>query len=220
MQHSKRHALALVITGVAVLGTLTACAGGGGSDTPTETVTATATTTASPSSSASSSTSPSEPSGGSTDAAGGDTGGSQSGTRCTVADLQGGTAAGGGGAAGSVEITLTFTNTSSSSCTLQGWPGVSFVGGGNGTQLGSPAALDRSSAHETQTLAPGATVNAPLKIVQAGNFDPADCTPTAADGFRVYPPGSKQAMFIAASGYTACAKAGVQVLSVQAITAG
>lgn len=218
MLHSKRLALTMVITGVAVLGTLTACSNGGSSDEPTATVTATTTKTASPS--PSSSTSPSEPSSGSTDAAGGDTGGSQTGSRCTVAELEGGTAAGGGGAAGSVEIALTFTNTGDTSCTLQGWPGVSFVGGGNGTQLGAPATLDRSSAHETQTLAPGATVNAPLKIVQAGNFDPAECTPTAADGFRVYPPGSKQAMFIAASGYTACAKTGVQVLSVQAITAG
>ncbi|MFZ7087175.1 DUF4232 domain-containing protein [Curtobacterium sp. RRHDQ10] len=216
MLHSKRLGLASVITGIVVLGTLTACAGGGGSPEPTKTVVATTTTTASPGPSGSSSPSPT-----STDAAGGDTGGgTQSGSRCTVSDLRGGTADGGGGAAGSTEIVLTFTNTGDSACTLQGWPGVSFVGGGNGTQIGAPATLDRSSAHATETLAPGATVHAPLRIVQAANFDAADCSPTPADGFRVYPPGSEQAMFIAASGYTGCANTAEQVLSVQAIVAG
>lgn len=218
MLHSKRHAFALVITGVVVLGTLTACSGGGSSDEPTATVTATTTKTATATPSSSSSSSPSATS---TDAAGGDTGGgTQTGTRCTVADLTGGTAPGGGGAAGSVEINLTFTNKSDAACTLQGWPGVSFVGGGNGTQLGAPATLDRSSAHTTQTLAPGATVNAPLKIGQAGNYSNAECAPRDADGFRVYPPGSKQALFIAATGYTACSDTGVQLLTVQAIAAG
>ncbi|KQO63813.1 DUF4232 domain-containing protein [Curtobacterium sp. Leaf261] len=222
MAHSKQQVLALVVAGVAILGTLTACAGGGSSDDPTATVTATATktttATASPSTGGDSSASPSASS---TDAAGGDTGGgTQAGTRCAVEQLRGGTAAGGGGAAGSVEITLTFTNTGSTDCTLQGWPGVSFVGGGNGTQIGSPATLDRSAAHDAQTLAPGGVVSVPLKIVQAGNFSNAECSPRDADGFRVYPPGSKTAMFIAATGYVACNDTSVSLLSVGAVTAG
>jgi hypothetical protein len=218
MSHSKQQVLALVVAGVAVLGTLTACAGGGSSDDPTATVTATATKTATATATPSTSATPIAPS---TDAAGGDTGGgTQTGTRCDADQLSGGTAAGGGGAAGSVEINLTFTNTGSTECTLQGWPGVSFVGGGNGTQIGAPATLDRSAAHDTQTLAPGGKVLVPLKIGQAANYDNASCSPRDADGFRVYPPGSKKALFISATGYVGCNDTQVSLLSVGAVTAG
>jgi hypothetical protein len=40
----------------------------------------------------------------------------------------------GGAAAGSVYIPIDFTNTSGSACTMEGYPGVSFVRGPSGTR--------------------------------------------------------------------------------------
>jgi len=137
--------------------------------------------------------------------------------RCTTASLAGGTAAGSGGAAGSTIIHLTLRNTGSAACTLQGWPGVSFVGDGDGAQIGAAAGQDRSSAHPTVTLQPGQTAVAPLKIANAQDYPPSECTPTAADGFRVYPPGSTASLFVPASGYTACASASAALLQVQGL---
>ena len=77
------------------------------------------------------------------------------GGQCATSDLSGAIGPGAGGAAGSVGVTIVLTNNGSASCELQGWPGVAFVGGGNGTQLGKPATLDRSTPHPTVTLAPG-----------------------------------------------------------------
>jgi hypothetical protein len=93
---------------------------------------------------------------------------------------------------------------------------VSFVGDGNGTQIGAPAKLDRSGANPTVTLAPGQTASAPLRIVQAANLEPGNCTTRQPDGFRVYPPGSKQSLFIASTAYTACRQQSAELLSVRA----
>jgi hypothetical protein len=211
MIHWKRQAFAMTVAGIAAL-TLVGCTSGNSTPSATTTKTVTTTTSASPVSSPSAAT----PSPSSTDARGGDTSGSVSGL-CTVAQLKGGVAAGSGGAAGSTYIHLTFTNTSAKSCRLQGWPGVSFVGDGNGTQIGAAATFDRTAPHPTLTLAPHAVAVAPLKITRATNYDNATCSPLAADGFRVYPPGSKASLYIKAPGYTACKATSVDLLNVQAL---
>lgn len=139
--------------------------------------------------------------------------------QCATSDLSGSIGAGGGGAAGSVEVTLVLTNNGSAACSLQGWPGVSFVGDGNGTQLGNPAAFDRSTPHATVVLQPGGTAQAPLKIVQAMNYPEADCKPQKADGFRVYPPGSTESLFVKDDTVTACTTTTVDLLTVGALAA-
>ncbi|WP_314103107.1 DUF4232 domain-containing protein [uncultured Frigoribacterium sp.] len=155
----------------------------------------------------------------------GDGASSDASARCTVDELgieiADGGGQGGGGAAGSYGVAFIFTNTGDRTCTLQGWPGVSFVGGGNGTQVGASATLDRGTPHDTQDLAPGGETQALVKITQAGNYDPAECQPTATDGFRIYPPGSVRSIFVGASGssYEACANAAVQQLSPSALAA-
>jgi hypothetical protein len=150
-------------------------------------------------------------------AAGPADGGTASGAgTCATSSLTGSIAEGSGGGAGSVYLNLALRNTGTASCTLQGWPGLSFVGDGNGTQLGAAAALDRSGTHPTVTLAAGQTAYAPLRIVRAENLEPADCTTQQPDGFRVYPPGSKQSLFVASTAYTACRQQSAELLSVRA----
>jgi hypothetical protein len=122
--------------------------------------------------------------------------------RCRAAQLAGSlTPAQGGASAGSTHYELTLTNTGSSACTTGGFPGVSFVGDGTGTQLGAPARRD-GSAGAALRLAPGQTASADLTVAQAGNFP--DCSPQTADGLRVYPPNDRDALFVRTTGLTAC----------------
>ncbi|MDO8108439.1 DUF4232 domain-containing protein [Isoptericola sp. b441] len=141
-------------------------------------------------------------------------------TRCASAHLTASLAPGGGGAAGSALPYLVLTNTGSTRCTLQGWPGVSFVGEGDGTQLGAAGDFDRSSPHGAVTLEPGGSAHAPLRIAQARNYPTADCHPEAADGLRVYPPGETHALFVASGDFTACRSDSVPLITVQALLPG
>lgn len=136
---------------------------------------------------------------------------------CTVNQLSV-TLGRGNGAAGSEIVPIVFTNTGSSSCTLTGYPGVSFVGDGNGTQLGAAANEDGSVAIVPNSLAPGDTVSAQLRITQAGNYS--GCTVVPADGLRVYPPHSYEAVFVKASDFSACSNADIKLLSVQPVQPG
>lgn len=215
MQSSKGTVIMLGAVGILAMGALAGCASGG-SDTATATATATKTVTATPtpSTSPAPSTSSSTGGGGGSSSGGSSAGGSG---QCAAGDLAASIQPGSGGAAGSVVVHLALQNTGSTSCTLQGWPGVSFVGGGNGTQIGAAATQDKGSPHPTVTLAPGQTAVAPLKIGQAANYSNAACSPRTPDGFRVYPPGSKASLFVADTDYTACNDAQAQLLSVQAL---
>ncbi|WP_182064228.1 DUF4232 domain-containing protein [Curtobacterium sp. ME12] len=211
MQRSSRSKFLLVVTGLVAVGTLAGCASDG-QPAATETVTAPA-----PSPSASPSTpQSSEESASAAPSSGSGATGSSAGDRCAASSLAGRIEAGSGGAAGSVIVHLVLENTGSTTCTVQGWPGVSFVGGGTGKQIGAAAVAEKSSPHPTVTLAPGKTAVAPLKIVRAENYSAGDCSPQTPDGFRVYPPGSKQSLFVKDTDYQACASADASLLSVQA----
>lgn len=136
---------------------------------------------------------------------------------CAIGDLHVtlGTAS---GAAGSTTMPVYFTNTGSDPCELHGFPGVSFVGDGNGTQLGAAADEDQSVPITRHILKPGDSAHALLKIVQAGNV--AGCTTKTADGLRIYPPHSYDAAFVKASGLTACTNKDAHLLTVQPVTTG
>ncbi|MBD8703946.1 DUF4232 domain-containing protein [Frigoribacterium sp. CFBP9039] len=195
-----------------------------GTETVTATVTPTPTSTPTPSAApappATSTPGPDGESGGGGDLGDGTIGAAAD--RCTVDELQGAIDDGGGGAAGSYGVALILTNTGDRTCELQGWPGVSFVGGGDGTQLGASATLDRASEHPTVQIAPGGYAQAILTMVQAANYDAAECQPQQSEGFRVYPPGSTASLYIGAGGdlFTACTSSSVQQLSVGAIQPG
>lgn len=124
------------------------------------------------------------------------------------------------GAAGTTYYHLELTNTRSSPCTLYGYPGVSFVTGATGTQLGA-AAEHTAGAQPTATvtLVPGGVSVATLGIVDAGNY-PASCQITSTSGLRVYPPGDVAALFIPTSGISTCANSADNILRVGPMTAG
>lgn len=134
--------------------------------------------------------------------------------RCTTDQLSV-TLGSSNGAAGSTIVPIVFTNTGNTPCELHGFPGVSFVGDGNGTQLGAAADQDTSVAITQNTLAPGSSVQAPLKVSQAQNYQ--GCTVVTADGFRVYPPHSTTAVFVKSSAFQACSNPSIHLLTVQPV---
>jgi len=130
---------------------------------------------------------------------------------CTSAELQ--VSLGGGAGAGMSQnhIGLQLRNIGSASCTVYGYPGVFWVAGADGHQVGAAAArqLDGSgSAEKTVTLAPGGLASAPLDIVDAAVITKSQCKPVPVRGLRVYPPGETAALFLsmptAAGGYGEC----------------
>lgn len=101
---------------------------------------------------------------------------------------------------------------------MRGFPGVSFVGDNNGTQIGAPAQREEVGSEATINLPPGGTASAALLIANAGNYDASTCEPTPTDGFRVYPPNSTTAIFIPDTDWTGCASTSIELLSVQPVT--
>jgi hypothetical protein len=115
-------------------------------------------------------------------------------SQCTVADLTV-SLRGEDGAMGIMYRGLVFTNTGRRTCTIQGFPGVSFVAGEDGHQVGQAAAWVGGKGPEV-TLKPGASATAPLGFTNIDHFDPADCRPTPVRGLRVYPPHDTRAAFV------------------------
>ncbi len=140
---------------------------------------------------------------------------------CLVAQLTATLGAGAGGGAGHMYPFLVLTNKGTTACTVRGYPGVSFVGNGSGTQLGAAATREAAGITiTTLTLAPGQSAHSQLSITVAGNYDPATCKPKAADGLRVYPPAETHSLFVASTAYTACQNASVVLMLVRPLQAG
>lgn len=116
--------------------------------------------------------------------------------------------------AGSIYLTLGFTNQSGHKCTLTGYPGVSAVDL-HGKALGGPASRERSSIRAVR-LPNGATARARLRIANAQNFPASTCQPHAAAGLRVYPPGQTTSKAVPIP-FVACSRSGPTFLSVQAL---
>jgi hypothetical protein len=122
------------------------------------------------------------------------------------------------GYAGGVYQTIIFTNTSGATCTLYGYPGVSLVSAAPYTQIGLAAQRGGTAPVKLITLAPGATANAVVQIVDALNFPTATCSPAKAAYLRVYPPNQTAPVYLADAS-EACAEP-VQTLFVSAVQAG
>jgi Protein of unknown function (DUF4232) len=107
------------------------------------------------------------------------------------------------GAAGSTIAPLVLTNIGTRTCELRGFPGVSYVAGDDGHQVGPAAAMSGPRGGEV-VLKPGAAAAAQLQMVNVANFDAAVCRPTPVRGLRVYPPGDTASLYVERAG-TGCA---------------
>ena len=107
------------------------------------------------------------------------------------------------GAAGSTIAPLVLTNVGTRTCELRGFPGVSYVAGDDGHQVGPAAAMSGARGGEV-VLKPGTAAAAQLQLVNVANFDAAVCNPTPVRGLRVYPPGDTTSLYVERAG-TGCA---------------
>lgn len=129
-------------------------------------------------------------------------GGPAQGGNCTAADLAVTLTPGQDNGMSHHGENVVFTDKGGRTCTLFGFPGVSFVSGPNGNQVGKAA--DRGQGGGQQiTLTPGRSASSPLRIAQTGVYPEEDCRPVQVAGFRVYAPGDTAWTFVN-SPQTAC----------------
>ena len=124
----------------------------------------------------------------------------------------------GQGYAGGVYVVIDFTNTGASTCSLFGYPGVSLVKGPPYTQIGLAANRSTTTPKKLVTLAPGATANALLQIVDALNYPSATCGPTKATALKIYPPNQTEPVYLPNTS-SGCAKP-VQIMYIGAVRPG
>ncbi|AZH84189.1 DUF4232 domain-containing protein [Plantibacter sp. PA-3-X8] len=131
------------------------------------------------------------------------------------------TVSGADAGAGSIFSNVVFTNTGRESCVLRGAPGVSVVGDGDGTQLGAAAVQQEDAAPADVTLPAGGSASATLTSVNIGSdggpLD--DCEAVTGDGYRVYPPHSFTAVFVASSAVPACSNTAVAWMTIGPVRA-
>ncbi|MDO7867723.1 DUF4232 domain-containing protein [Nocardioides jiangxiensis] len=105
---------------------------------------------------------------------------------------------------------IVMRNISSHACRSGGFGGLSYVGGGDGTQIG--AAADRVGSWQAFTLQPGQRAYSPVDEVVAQNYPKATCRPASVDGFRVYIPNATRSKFVVHA-TTGCRNTAVHLLS-------
>ena len=123
------------------------------------------------------------------------------------------------GTAGTIYQVVVLTNTSSQSCTLYGYPGVSFVTGQGGSQVGKPATKNTVLSPALVTLAPGGKANLLLGVHDAGAYPASTCHMTSVDWLKIYPPGDYGAVYVRYNTQT-CANPAVSTMSVTVVRSG
>ncbi|MEU4248452.1 DUF4232 domain-containing protein [Amycolatopsis sp. NPDC026612] len=105
--------------------------------------------------------------------------------------------------AGSVYRPLLITNDSSAPCEIQGFPGVSYVAGDDGHQVGEAAYREGTKGAPVR-LAPGQTAAADIQFVNVHNYPESVCRPSPVRGLRIYLPQETDSNFVPMPG-TGCA---------------
>jgi hypothetical protein len=138
--------------------------------------------------------------------------------RCLASNLQGslGTSQ---GAAGTLYTDVVLTNTSAASCTLDGYPGVSFVAAPGGSEIGAAADRNPISQPTLVTLAPGGKANMLVALTDVGVYSPSDCQPTSVSWMRIYPPDDYDSLYVHFPAQT-CAVTAKVVIRVSALRPG
>ncbi|WP_340536984.1 DUF4232 domain-containing protein [Nocardioides sp. GXZ039] len=90
---------------------------------------------------------------------------------------------------------IRLRNVSDHACTTGGYGGLSYVGGGDGTQIGAAADRDKGKVR-TIVLQPGQRAVSLVDAVDANNYPRRTCRPRAVDGFRVYIPNETVSQFV------------------------
>jgi uncharacterized protein DUF4232 len=143
---------------------------------------------------------------------------SPGGTECKVADLSL-RLSDGEGTAGTYYRALIFTNKGKRTCTIQGFPGVSYVTGDDGHQVGQAA--ERNGAKKAAvTLDPGESANVTIGFRDIDAFDEAGCQPTETRGLRIYPPHEYDSVFVPANGRGCAGKVPESQLTVTSMAPG
>jgi hypothetical protein len=109
---------------------------------------------------------------------------------------------------------IVLTNTGTGSCTLYGYPGVSFVTGLGGSQIGKPATKNPLVARSLITLAPGGKANVLLAVHDAGAYG---CKIVAVHWLKIYPPGDYGSIYM---NYDSQTCAGRSTMAVTAVRKG
>ena len=130
---------------------------------------------------------------------------------CTNADLTASYHAG-GGAMGTFYGRIVLRNTSDHACHTGGYGGISYVGDGNGTQIGAPARRIAASAVATYVLRPGQRLLSRIGETEALNYPRKRCHPAHVDGFRVYVPNASKAQYVVLP-RTGCRNAHIRLIS-------
>jgi hypothetical protein len=86
-------------------------------------------------------------------------------------------------------------NTSRRTCFVQGYGGLSYVGGGDGTPVGAPADRDPGATPRV-VLAPGERALSRVSETVAENYPRRTCRPADVDAFLVYPPDATRPFFV------------------------
>lgn len=108
---------------------------------------------------------------------------------------------------------IRLTNVTDTTCSVRGYGGLSYVGHGDGTQIG--AAADRDAGRvRTVVLDPGESVVSRVDETVAANYPRGTCRPTKVDGFRVYVPDSRVSQYVAHR-TTGCANSNIHTLGHQ-----
>lgn len=100
-----------------------------------------------------------------------------------------------GGAAGSRFGWILLRNTSGEPCWTQGYGGLSYVGRGDGSQVGAAARREGGKAKRI-VLEPGQRVRSRVREGTAANYPRRECRPRRVDGFRVYAPDTTESQFV------------------------
>jgi hypothetical protein len=137
---------------------------------------------------------------------------------CATGDLKISIGDGGGGAAGSFYSLIDFTNTSSVTCTLYGYPGVSLRSA-QSALIGAPATRNATSSPGVVTLAPGVTASATLKMTDYTVYPASECRQVTSSYLLIYPPNQTQSVSLAFKGGT-CANPALKILAVSPVISG
>lgn len=113
---------------------------------------------------------------------------------CTNSDLTASYHAHGAGA-GHTYGWIALRNTSGHACHTGGYGGISYVGDGNGTQIGAPAVRLKGKV-ATYVLQPGQRLRSPIDEATAQNYPRKKCRPRHVDGFRIYVPNATKSQFV------------------------